>query len=43
VLDRYGFSLEPEQDPHAERSTSSGEAIDVFDVAIACVEEALTI
>jgi hypothetical protein len=39
VLDRYGLSLEPEQDPDAERSTSSIEAIDLFDVMIACLEE----
>ena len=40
VLDRYGLSLEPEQDPNAERPTSSIEAIDLFDVMIACLEEA---
>ena len=41
VLDRYGLSLGPGQDLNAERPTSSIEAIDLFDVMIACLEEAL--
>jgi hypothetical protein len=38
VLDRYGLSLELEQDPNSERPAPSIEAIDLFDVMIACLE-----
>jgi hypothetical protein len=41
VLDRYGLSLELEQDPDPERPAPSSEAIDLFDVMLACLEEAL--
>jgi hypothetical protein len=41
VLDRYGLSLELEQVPDAERRPPLAEVIALFDVTIACIEEAL--
>ena len=41
VLDRYGLSMELELDPDPVRPAPLSEAIDLFDVMIACLEGAL--